>query len=111
MGFQEVEKQVVRAVVGGGVADGAVGYFDLADALDQAHIGAVAGEVKEVAGAVQSPQVFRPHIPLQAVEGERAYAAHVHPGPDHGESVRIPQLGDGFVYFKSSYSHIPIMPY
>ena len=55
MGFQEVEKQIVRAVVGDGVADGAVGYFDLADALDQAHIGAVAGEIEKVAGAVQPP--------------------------------------------------------
>ena len=89
VGLQQVEEQVVMTVFRLSVANDAVGYLDFAAAVHVFHGGPVSGEVEEVAGAGQFPQLRGAEVPFQPVQCQSADTSNVHPGANHGENVGI----------------------
>ena len=105
-----MEEQVIGAVIGDSVADYAVGNLDFTLAIDQTHVGPVAGEVEEGSRSLQAAKFFGAHEPFQSVERKRAHTANIHPGAHHGKDVRVSKFRKRFVKFKSTYSHRHILP-
>ena len=107
--FQQVGGNQMGAVVGTGAADDGVGYGDFPPAADQVGTGAVAGEIVEMPRTMQPPQLLAAEVPLDASQGQAAHVAHIDPGPQHGQHMRIAEFGNGFCDFKFANSHKQVL--
>ena len=109
MGLHEVEEQVVGAVLGLGVLDGAVGYFHLTVAVLKAHGRPVPGEVEEPSRPGELAQLDGAKVVLQGFQCDGADAAYIDPRTDHDQGVGRLEFRQGTVQFKGPNSHRSIL--